>query len=73
MAAPSLAERTGNLAKSLYIGGGEDKDGQVQAKQQPARKSSGRISAQAGDPIAMRVAINLGKSELELLRTSNQV
>lgn len=66
------------MAKSLYFGK-EPPAAAPQQQQQPQQAAhSGRPASRPSgsdttDPIAIRVAINIGKSELELQRTANQV
>lgn len=67
-----MAERTGNLAKTLYEVGGESAVPE-DAPMQDEQLQQGLSSSTAPDRIAVRVAINIGKTELELLRTSNEV
>ena len=62
-----LAERTGNLARTLYQAGGEAADSST------VQRAQHKEPAPSNDSIAVRVSINIGKSELELMSTANEV
>ncbi|KAK9815130.1 hypothetical protein WJX73_008307 [Symbiochloris irregularis] len=67
----SMAERAGTLAKTLYQVDAETAvpEGEPMEDEQ---LQQGISQSSAPDRIAVRVAINIGKTELELLRTSNE-